>query len=91
VRRSQSSPAGRSKRFAIGLLAGIGLLLGLTTVLGGSADIMSGTLVGAAQAIAAGAVIAVLSISIIPYTFDEVSSRVALATVLGFIAGYVLS
>jgi len=82
---------GRSRRFAIGLLGGIGVVLGLTTLLGGSADIMSGTVVGIAQAVAAGAVIAVLSISIIPYTFEEVSSRVALATILGFTVGYLLS
>jgi zinc transporter ZupT len=67
------------------------VVLGLATLLGGSAGIMSGTLIGVAQAVAAGAVIAVLSISIIPYTFEEVSSRVALATTLGFTAGYLLS
>jgi ZIP family zinc transporter len=82
---------GRSKRFAIGLLGGIGVLLGLTTLLGASAVITSATLIGLAQAIAAGAVIAVLSISIIPYTFKEVSSRAALATILGFTVGYLLS
>jgi ZIP family zinc transporter len=82
---------GRSKRFAVGLLCGIGVVLGLTTLVGGSAGLMDQTLIGAAQAVAAGAVIAVLSISIIPYTFEQVSSRVALATVLGFCAGYLLS
>jgi hypothetical protein len=34
---------------------------------------------------------AVVSISIIPYAFSEVSSRVATATVLGFLGGYLLS
>jgi len=82
---------GRSRRFAVGLLGGIGVVLGLTTLLGGSAGVMSGTIVGIAQAVAAGAVIAVLSISIIPYTFEEVSSRVALATISGFTVGYLLS
>jgi hypothetical protein len=47
--------------------------------------------VGGAQALAAGAVLAVVSISIVPHAFAEVSSRVATATVLGFIAGYLLS
>jgi hypothetical protein len=34
---------------------------------------------------------AVVSISIVPYAFSEVSSFVALATVLGFVGGYLLS
>jgi hypothetical protein len=33
----------------------------------------------------------VVSIAIIPHPFSEVSKRVALATVLGFIGGYLLS
>ena len=47
--------------------------------------------VGTAEAVAAGAVLAVVSIAIVPYAFAEVSSRVATATVLGFVAGYLLS
>jgi zinc transporter, ZIP family len=83
---------GRTRRFAIGLLAGIGLSLALATVLGGTllAD-ASGELVGTAQAVAAGAVLAVVTIAIVPHAFDEVSSLVAFATVLGFLVGYVLS
>jgi ElaB/YqjD/DUF883 family membrane-anchored ribosome-binding protein len=30
-------------------------------------------------------------VSIIPYAFSEVSSRVAIATAIGFIVGYLLS
>jgi zinc transporter, ZIP family len=84
--------AGRSPRFATALLTAIGLALAGATVLGGTllAD-ASPTLIGAAEAVAAGAVLAVVSISIIPYAFSEVSSRVATATVLGFVAGYLLS
>jgi zinc transporter, ZIP family len=83
---------GRSKRFAVALLGVIGLFLAGATVLGGTvlAD-ASAELVGTAQAIAAGAVLAVISIAIIPHAFSEVSSRVASATVLGFIGGYLLS
>lgn len=83
---------GHTKRFALGLLGGIGLALACATVLGGTvlAD-ASSDLVGGAQALAAGAVLAVVSISIIPYAFSEVSSRVATATVLGFLGGYLLS
>lgn len=83
---------GRSKRFTLGLLAGIGAALAVVTVLGGALlTETSEALVGSAEAIAAGAVLAVISISIVPYAFSEVSSLVATATVLGFVGGYLLS
>jgi ZIP family zinc transporter len=83
---------GRPRRFAVGLLGGIGVLLAVMTVLGATiGTAMLGTPIGVAQAVAAGAVLAVLSISVIPYTFERVSSVVALATALGFSAGYLLS
>jgi zinc transporter, ZIP family len=83
---------GHSRRFAVGLLGGIGLALAFATVLGGTVltDAPS-ELIGGAQALAAGAVLAVVSISIIPHAFEEVSGTVAIATVLGFVAGYLLS
>ena len=83
---------GSSRRFAVILLGAIGLALAFATVLGGTvfAD-ASDALVGTAQAVAAGAVMAVISIAVIPYAFKEVSTRVAIATVLGFVVGYVLS
>ena len=83
---------GHTKRFAVTLLALIGLALALATVLGGTllAD-ASGELVGSAQAIAAGAVLAVVTIAIVPHAFEEVSSEVAAATIAGFVAGYLLS
>jgi ZIP family zinc transporter len=84
--------AGRSKGFVLGLLGAIGLALMLATILGGTvfAD-ASEELVGTAQAIAAGAVLAVISIAVIPYAFAAVSRSVAVATVLGFVVGYALS
>jgi ZIP family zinc transporter len=83
---------GRSRRFAVGLLGAIGVSLAVATALGATllAD-ASAALVGTAEAFAAGAVLAVVSIAIIPCAFSAVSSRVAAATVLGFIAGYLLS
>jgi ZIP family zinc transporter len=83
---------GRSPRFAIRVLGGIGLVLGLAVVAGGTllAD-ASPELVGTAQAVAAGAVLAVVSIAVIPHAFDEVSRLVSVATILGFIGGYLLS
>jgi ZIP family zinc transporter len=83
---------GHPRRFAVGLLGGIGLALALATVMGGTVLIDAPSeLIGGAQALAAGAVLAVVSISIIPHAFEEVSSRVATAMVLGFVAGYLLS
>jgi zinc transporter, ZIP family len=83
---------GHTKRFAVMLLAAIGAALALATVLGGTvlAD-ASGELVGTAQAVAAGAVLAVVTIAIVPHAFEEVSRMVAATTVLGFLVGYVLS
>jgi len=83
---------GHPRRFAIGLLAGIGVALAGATILGGTllAD-ASGAVVGTAQAVASGAVLAVVSISIIPYAFGEVNTRVAFAATAGFVAGYLLS
>jgi ZIP family zinc transporter len=83
---------GHTKRFAITLLAAIGAALALATLLGGTvlAD-ASGELVGTAQAVAAGAVMAVVTIAIVPHAFEEVSRMVAATTVLGFLVGYVLS
>ena len=83
---------GHPKRFAVGLLAVIGASLALSTVLGGTvlAGVAPG-LVGSSQAVAAGAILAVVSISIIPHAFSEVSREVALGAVLGFTLGYLLS
>lgn len=83
---------GRSKRFAIGLLGGIGVVLALATIVG--ATLLAGAspaFIGTAQAGAAGAVLAVVTISIVPHAFREVSGAAAVATVVGFIVGYVLS
>ncbi len=83
---------GHSRRFAVTLLGAIGLALALSTVLGGTvlAD-ASPTLIGTAQAVAAGAVLAVVSVAIVPHAFSEVSRLVASAIVLGFVVGYLLS
>jgi zinc transporter, ZIP family len=83
---------GATKRFAVTVLGAIGLALALATVLGGTvlAD-ASPEMIGTAQAVAAGAVLAVVSIAVIPHAFDEVSTEVAIATTLGFVGGYLLS
>lgn len=82
---------GHSRSFAVGLLAAIGVSLAVATVAGGTllADAAL-QLVGTAQAVAAGAVLAMVSIQIIPHAFDEVSSVVAVAAIAGFTFGYLL-
>lgn len=83
---------GHPKRFAIVLLTGIGIALALATTIGGTVlSDASPRLIGTSQAFAAGAVLAVVSISIIPHAFTEVSRLVATAAVLGFATGYLLS
>jgi zinc transporter, ZIP family len=83
---------GHTRRFAIALLTMIGAALALATLLGGTALAdASGEVVGTAQAIAAGAVLAVITIAIVPHAFEEVSRMVAAVTVLGFLVGYLLS
>ena len=83
---------GRSPRAAIGLLVAIGVVLGVATVAGGTVlAAASPAFIGTAEAVAGGALLAVISISIVPYAFEEVHSTVALAVVGGFILGYVLS
>jgi zinc transporter, ZIP family len=83
---------GHTARFAIRVLGGIGLTLAFATALGGT--VLSGAsdeFIGMAQAVAAGAVLAVITIAVIPHAFDEVSRRVATASVAGFVLGYLLS
>jgi zinc transporter, ZIP family len=81
-------PAG----FAISLLAGIGAALAAATILGGTLLVDADPVViGGAQAVAAGAVLAVISISIVPYAFAEVSTWVAFAATAGFVVGYLLT
>ena len=82
---------GHTPRFAVTLLTAIGAALALATVLGGTALAgASPELVGAGQAVAAGAILAVVSIAIVPHAFAEVNRLTASATVAGFIAGYLL-
>ena len=83
---------GRSRSFAVGLLGGIGVALAAATIMGGTVLFdASPTFIGGAQAVAGGAVLSVVSISIIPHAFDEVSGLVAAASVVGFVGGYLLS
>jgi zinc transporter, ZIP family len=83
---------GHPRRFAVGLMGSIGVALMVATILGGT--LLTGVdpaIIGGAEAVAAGAVLAVVSVSVIPHAFSEVSSAVAVASMLGFVAGFLLS
>jgi zinc transporter, ZIP family len=83
---------GHSRAFAIRLLGMIGLVLALATAAGGTfLSEASDELIGVLEAVAAGAVLAVISVSIAPYAFKKVNRMAAVATVAGFIIGYLLS
>jgi hypothetical protein len=77
---------GRSKRLAVGLLGAIGLVLAGSTVVGATvlAD-AGGSFVGTAQAAAAGAVLAVVTVAIVRHVFAEVNRLVAVASAIGFV------
>jgi zinc transporter, ZIP family len=83
---------GRSPRFAVGLLGGIGVSLAAATVLGGTvlAEVDE-TAVAFLQALAGGAVLAVVLVAVVPHAFAEVSRWVAAAAAGGFVLGYLLS
>lgn len=83
--------SGRSKGFALLLLGAIGVAVALATVAGATLlSEVSSAPIGVAQAVASGALLAAISISIVPHAFAEVSRWVAVAATAGFVAGYVL-
>jgi zinc transporter, ZIP family len=84
--------AGGRSRFAVVLLGGIGLALAAALIVGATVlDGLDPAVVGFLQALAAGAVLAVVTVSIVPHAFSEVSRWVAVASVLGFLLGYVVA
>jgi zinc transporter, ZIP family len=83
---------GRSRRLALGLFAGIAAALVAALVLGVTLlAAASDSVVGFAEAVASGAVLATVSITIIPPAFREVSRFTAIAAVAGFVVGYLLA
>lgn len=83
---------GRSRRVAFGLFAAIAASLIAALVLGVTLlSAASDSVVGLSEAVAAGAVLATVSITIIPPAFREVSRFAAIAAVAGFVAGYLLA
>lgn len=83
--------AGRSRRFAVGLLSGTALVIAGATILGATAlSDVGEEVIGFLQGLAGGAVFAVVLVSIVPHAFAEVSRWVAAAAAGGFLLGYLL-
>ncbi len=84
--------AGYARTYPLALFGGIALALVAAIVLGATllADASDGV-IGAAEAIAGGAIFATVLVAVIPHAFAEVSRVAAVAAVLGLVTGYALS
>jgi ZIP family zinc transporter len=84
--------AGRSKRYIFSLWVGITLICGIAALLGFlvfrhfSPDVIAAT-----TAVAAGAILAMLSDTMIPEAFEIAHNYAGLITVIGFLCAYMLS
>jgi ZIP family zinc transporter len=84
--------AGRSRRYIFGIWAGIALLSGLASLCGYTVFRgFSPETVGATIALAAGAILAMISSTMIPEAFAEADEFVGVITVLGFLCAFLLS
>ena len=82
---------GRSRTFALGIFAAIAVCLVAALVVGSTLlAALSDGAIGFAEGVAGGAVLATVSISILPNAFLAVSRFAAIAVVLGFVAGFLL-
>jgi zinc transporter, ZIP family len=84
--------AGRSSLYVFGVWTGIALLSGLASLIGyvGFRSV-SPDIVAATIAVAAGAILAMLSDTMIPEAFEESHNFAGLVTVCGFLAAFILT
>ena len=84
--------AGRSAAHVFGLWAGIAAVSGLASLLGYTLfSGVSPAVVAATQAVAAGAILAMISDTMLPEAFETVHEYAGLITVAGFLAAFALS
>lgn len=84
--------AGRSAGYIFGIWGGIALASGVAALVGFTAfEDVSGGVVAATTAVAAGAILAMLVDTMIPEAFDEARDFAGLITVAGFLAAFALS
>ena len=84
--------AGRSAHYIFGVWAAIALLSGIAALIGYSVfSRFSVEVIAATTAVAAGAILAMISDTMIPEAFEQTHDFAGLITVFGFLAAFVLS
>ena len=84
--------AGRSASYVFGLWAGIAVISGLAALAGYVAFAgLSADVIAATQAVAAGAILAMIADTMIPEAFEVAHDYVGIITVAGFLAAFTLS
>lgn len=84
--------AGKKTSYIFGIWAGIGLLSGFASLIGYSVfSKLSGEIIAATTAIAAGAILAMISDTMIPEAFEQAHDFAGLITVIGFLCSFALS
>ncbi|MEV6707268.1 ZIP family metal transporter [Micromonospora wenchangensis] len=84
--------AGRSRRYVFGLWTGIALVSGVSALLGNT--LLGGAppeLLATITALAAGAILAMITDTMVPEAFEDAHLLVGLITVLGFLTAFALS
>lgn len=83
---------GRSKRYVFGLWAGIAMIVGIASVAGYTVfSRFSPEVIAATNAVAAGAILAMLADTMIPEAYESAHNFSGFITVLGFMLAFVLS
>lgn len=84
--------ANRSAKYVFGIWAGIALISGIAALLGYSIfSRFSEEVIAGTTAVAAGAILAMLSDTMIPEAFEQAHDFAGLITVIGFLAAFVLT
>jgi len=84
--------SGRSKKYIFGIWLGIALISSLAALCGYSVfKNLSPQVVSATIAVAAGAILAMLSDTMMPEAFEEGHDYIGVITVLGFLAAFILT
>lgn len=84
--------SGRSKRYIFGIWIGITLVSGIASLCGYAIfKDLSPDVVAATIAVAAGAILAMISDTMIPEAFEEGHNFIGIITVLGFLSAFILT
>jgi zinc transporter, ZIP family len=84
--------AGRSKKYIFGIWLGIALISGIAALVGYTVfQGFSPQVISATTAVAAGAILAMLSDTMIPEAFEEGHDYIGVITVVGFLAAFLLT